>query len=310
MNQNSTKKTIFLIAIIFSGFVVVFLLSGFIEKNRPVLPENYADEDLTLQGARIKGYALGTEGLIADWYWMRALQYLGNKIIENPQARTSLDNLNALNPRLLYPYLDNATALDPRFISAYEFGATVLPAIDKEQAIKLLKKGIEANPDNWQIFHYLGYIYWRLGEYEKASEIYAEGAKTPNAPKFMQMMVAKTKTEGGSRETARAIYQQMYAEAQDAQTKENAELRLLELDSLDERDVIQKVLDAFRLKNNRCAGNWRELYPYFGALNNAEKNLVGFDRNLSPVDPKGFAYQLDITNCQPQLADDSTIPSK
>jgi hypothetical protein len=57
----------------------VFGLSRFVEANRPALPENYADEDLALQGARLKGYALGFEGLIADWYWMKSLQYIGDK---------------------------------------------------------------------------------------------------------------------------------------------------------------------------------------------------------------------------------------
>lgn len=308
MRHNTAKKIILPIVVITGGFVAVFLLSGFIEKNRPAFPESYVDEDLTVQGARLKGYSLGAEGLIADWYWMRSLQYLGDKIVKNPDARISLDNLNSLNPRLLYPYLDNATTLDPRFMSVYEYGATVLPAIDKDQAIKLLKKGIEENPNQWLLYQYLGYIYWRLGDYEQASEIYAQGARIPNAPKFMQMMVAKTKTDGGSRDTARTIYQQMFAEAQDEQTKENAALRLLQLDSLDERDLIQKVLNDFKLKNSRCAANWRELFPYFKTLTDSESKRLRLGENFSPVDPKGFAYKLNVEICQPELADNSTVP--
>lgn len=294
MKQDARKKTLLLIAVIIGGFAAVFSLSGFVEKNRPALPENYADEDLTLQGARLKGFVLGAEGLIADWYWMRSLQYLGNKIVQNNDARIAIDNLTVLNPRLLYPYLDNATALDTRFMSVYEFGATVLPAIDKEQAIKLLKKGIEENPNEWKLYQHLGFIYWRLGEYEKASEIYAQGAKIPGAPNFMQMMVAKTKSEGGSRETARAIYQQMFDEAQDEQSKENARLRLLQLDSMVLEDAIRAVLRNFQAKNGRCVNDWRELFPLIRTvrLPGGESLSVETD-SLAPVDPTGVPYLLD-----------------
>jgi len=294
MKQNATKKSVFLTAVIIGGLVVVFLLSGFIEKNRPALPENYADEDLALQGARLKGFALGAEGLIADWYWMQSLQYLGKKVVENPDARISLDNLNALNPRLLYPYLDNATTLDSRFMSVYEFGATVLPAIDKNQAINLLKKGIDANPNQWQLYQHLGFIYWRLGEYEKASEIYEQGAKIPNTPKFLQMLVAKMKTEGGSRETARTIYQQMFDEAQDEQSKENARLRLLQLDSLIREDAIRSVLQNFQAKTGRCPNEWREIFPLIQKVRLPNGEDLGVDaRSLAPVDPTDVPYIFD-----------------
>lgn len=278
------------------------------------MPEDYADQDLALQGARLKGYSLGFEGLIADWYWMQSLQYLGDKIVRNPDANISLDNLNALNPRLLYPYLDNATTLDPRFTSVYEFGATVLPAIDKEQAIKLLEKGVKDNPSEWKLYQHLGYIYWRLGDFEKASEVYGAGAKIPNAPKFLGMMTAKTKTEGGSRETARAIYRQMYDEAEDSKVKETAQLRLLELDSLDERDAIQMVLQEFQEKNKRCPNDWREVFRFLQKIRLPNGRGLRFDSvSLAPADPTDVSYILSSQNNSCTLHLDfqkSKIPSK
>ena len=237
--KSNSKITSAAIAVILCGFVAVFFLSGFIKENKPELPEKYIDEDLAVQGARLKGYTLGFDGLLADFYWMKSLQYVGDKVIHS-EKEFDLENLTPLNPRLLYPYLDNATTLDPKFMSVYEYGATVLPAIDKTQAIKLAEKGIENNPDYWRLYHNLGFIYWRLGNYEKASEIYAQGAQIKGAPGFMRMMAAKMKLDGGSRDTSRAIYRQILDEAQDEQTKENARVRLLQLDSLDEREIIQK----------------------------------------------------------------------
>ena len=293
MKSNSIKKVSTIVFII-CGFFIVFFLSDFIEKNKPILLEEYADEDLALQGANLKGYAFGFEGLIADWYWMQALQYLGEKIVRNPDTKISLDNLKALNPRLLYPLLDNAVTLDPKFLSVYEYGATVLPAIDKDKAVNLLENGISENPDEWRLYNYLGFIYWREGNYEKASQIYSRGAKLPNAPKFMLFMAAKTKSEGGSRETARTVYQQIFDEAQDDQTKENARLRLLHLDSLDEQDAIRAILKDFQAKTGRCANDWREIFPLIQKARLPNGSDLRVDsKTLAPVDPSEIPYVLD-----------------
>src|SRR4051812_21997307 len=117
MKRNSTQTIISIAALVF-GFGLIFVLSDFIQSHRPNISESYTDEDLALQGAKLKGYSLGFEGLIADWYWIQSLQYVGGKFLK-AEGAVSLDNLKPLNPRLLYPLLDNATDLDPHFLAAY-----------------------------------------------------------------------------------------------------------------------------------------------------------------------------------------------
>jgi tetratricopeptide (TPR) repeat protein len=232
------KDAIIASIVIVCGFAGVFLLSSYLETNRISVPESYADEDLSLQGKKLKGYALGAEGLVADWYWMRALQYVGDKVVKKGIESLNIDDMTELNPRLLYPMLDNATDLDPKLMAAFSYGATILPAIDPQQAIKLTEKGIAANPNEWRLLQYLGYIYWKLKDYEKAGEVYDRGAAIPGAPPFFRMMAARIRTESGSRDLAREIYKQSIAEAPDEQTKTVSEIRLMELDSMDERDAI------------------------------------------------------------------------
>lgn len=293
MSKINRKQFILPAAIIICGYLAIYGLSKFLETVQTAAPDSYADEDLSLQGARLKGYSLGFEGLIADWYWMKSLQYVGDKILKNNQPM-SLDNLKSLNPRLLYPYLDNATTLDPQFIEAYSYGAIVLPAIDREQAIKIAEKGIANNPNKWRLYHYLGYIYWTLKNYEKAAEIYERGAKIEDAPDWMKLMGARMKAEGGSRETARAIYRQMSGEAQDSQIKENAELRLLQLDSLDEQDAIRSALQSFQAKTGRCANDWREIFALIQKIRLPNGSDLGIDsKSLAPVDPTNVPYILN-----------------
>lgn len=299
MNANSKQITNSIALLVF-GFAAIFALSVFLERHRLPLPAGYEDEDLSVQGANLKGYALGFEGLLADWYWMKSLQYIGNKFLES-RENISLENLTPLNPRLLYPYLDNATTLDPKFTGVYEYGAVVLPAIDKEQAIKLTEKGIRSNPNNWRLYQYLGFIYWKLENYPKAAETYEQGAKISGAPPFMRQMAAKMNTDGGSRATARAIYRQMFEESEDQQAKENAALRLQHLDSLDEQEVIQKVLNDFKQKNNRCANNWREILSLLQSAKLPNGADFRVDNQANLVDPSGAPYVLDKQECRVRL---------
>src|SRR6478672_1769692 len=173
MMRDSLLKDIVLPAtIIVGGFAALIVLSSRIDATRPQMPEGYEDTDLNFSGSRLRGFAFGAEGLIADWYWTRALQYIGEKMLKHPDTPIDLEDLSELEPRLLYPLLQNATGLDPHFIAAYSYGAMVLPAIDKQKAIDLTKQGIVNNPDSWRLYQHLAYIYWKLGRYEEASETY------------------------------------------------------------------------------------------------------------------------------------------
>lgn len=304
MKPNQTK-IITAAAIIVFGFAAIFALSRFIEANRPPLPAGFEDSDLALQGAKLKNYSLGFNGLLADLYWMQALQYIGNKALQSKE-KVDMENLRPLNPRLLYPLLDNATDLDPQFMTVYSYGAIVLPAIDPQQAIKFTEKGIRDNPNEWRLYQHLGFIYWKIGDYAKASEVYGEGAKIQGAPAWLNLMSARLKAEGGSRATSREIYQQMLGEAQDEQVRANAALRLLELDSLDERDAIRRALENFKTGNNRCVNNWRELLPHLQTVKLPNGKSFRVDNASNPVDPTGAPYVLDKENCDVKLDKEKT----
>lgn len=291
-------KTVTAATLIVLGLAIAIGLTRYVERVRPALPAGYEDEDLALQGARLKGFAFGAEGLLADWYWMNSLQYLGKKISAVGLSSLNLDDLTPLNPRLLYPYLNNAADLDPRFLAPYSYGATILPAIDMDHAIALTEKGIANNPQNWRLHQYLGYIYWRRGEYEKASEVYGEGARIEGSPVFLKMMSARMKTEGGSRKLARDMYQQIAEESQDDVSRQSAELRLLQIDSLDERDIINPAMQSFREQRGRCINNWRELIPLLSGKKAQSGRELRIDSSDNIVDPGGTPYLIEPKTCE------------
>jgi len=308
MRKGKLNLALTVVAVL-TGFGAVYCLTNFIERNKVSIPEDYYDSDLTLEGKNLKGFALGSEGLLADWYWMRSLQYIGGKLAQSELEHIDVENLTFLKPRLLYPMLDNATDLDPQMMAAYTYGAMVLPAIDPQQAITLTHKAIANNPESWRMYQYLGYIHWRLKDYEKATQAYDKGSQIAASPNFMRMMAANLRTKGGSRETARAMYQQMLDEAQDQQAISNATFRLNEIDSLNERDLLNAELNRSLESLGRCPNSLREIVPRLGDVKLPAGREFRADAAGNIVDPSGAPYLLDRDECEAKIdTARSTIP--
>ncbi len=292
------KSTVLTTVIVISGITASSVLSFGLESDRPALPAEYSDKDLNILGSRIKGFAFGTEGLIADWYYMRALQYIGDKMLNSPDRDVNLDDLRSLNPRLLYPLLNNATDLDPNFLGAYYYGAVVLPAIDGEEAIRLTEKGIDHNPGSWRLYQHLGYIYWKLGQYEKAAEAYETGSHVQGAAPFMHLMAGAMRSEGGSRETARQIFQQLSAGTDDPSVRSTAQRRLTQLNSLDQREAISKVLEDFRTQTGRCPVGLNEIKPLLKSIQLPGNQQFHVDSLGRLCDPYGTPYEMNREDCR------------
>lgn len=296
-------KSVTLGSVVVLGLACAALLVGWTDSLRPPPDPNAIDESLYVNGKTARRISLGFNGLAADWYWMRSLQYVGKKILSHP-GDVALDDLSKLNLKLLAPLLDTATTLDPEFLDPYEYAAIVLPAVDVQEAIRITQKGIAANPNAWRLYQHLGYIYWQQGDYQAASEIYGRGAQIPGAPPWMLAMKAKMTADGGGRNTAREIYTRMFEESADEQVKDMARKHLWLLDSLDQREVLRKVMHAFRDKTGRCPASWTELREVFRVLS------IPVDADGSPLDPSGVPYVLTAGACDVQLNPKSEVPIK
>jgi len=295
-------KTLALALVVVAGMACVAVLVRQIDRLRPPDDPNAADESLYLNGKTARRISLGFNGLAADWYWMRSLQYIGRKLVNDNDV--PIDNLGLHDLKLLAPLLDTATTLDPEFLDPYEYAAVVLPAIDVDQAIRITQKGIDANPNAWRLYHQLGYIYWQQKNYAAASDIYGRGAQIPGAPPWMEAMKAKMVADGGSRATAREIYTRMYEQSTDEKVRDMARKRLLQLDSLEQRDSLRKLFAAYQARAGRCPTSWKELDSVFRALR------VPLDASGAPLDPGGVPYVLRAGACEVDLDPKSEIPMK
>ena len=133
-------------------------------------------------GKVLRTLSLGHQSLLADVYWTRTVQYYGSRLRDH---KTDFS--------LLGPLLDITVTLDPQLTVAYYFGSIFLSekpprgAGDPKHAIALLQHGIVANPDEWRLWHHLGFLYyWELRDYVRAAAAYQAGAKNPKARDWMR----------------------------------------------------------------------------------------------------------------------------
>lgn len=300
---NRTRGDTALLLTVLIGLATVAGMSRWLDARKPAADPSLEEEKLYLNATTVKRLSLGFNGLAADWYWMRSLQYVGAKIIDLPE-NVQLESLGQLDLKLLVPLLDTTTTLDPQFLAPYQYAAAVLPEIDVPAAIRIIRKGIDANPSAWRLYHHLGYIYWQQNDFTAAGEAYGRGAALAGAPAWMAAMKARMLSEGGSRNTAREIYARMYEEASDDLVKDMARRRLLQLDYFDERDALRRLLAGFKSRTGRCPQSWREME---GILRAARARM---DASAAPLDPAGTPYLLVKDKCDIELDPRSEVPSK
>lgn len=223
----------------------------------------------------LKRLSLGYDGLLADIYWTRAVQYFGAK-----------HHAGAAHYQLLAPLLEITTTLDPQLVVAYEFGGNFLAPAPPygaglpQKAIELVESGIRSNPNEWRLYYQLGFIrYMDLGDYDGAADAFNRGSQVPNAHPWLKVLAAQMAQHAGNWQTARMLWGTTYTTTHDSDIKANAlaHLRALQVD----QDVI--TLETLVAKYQKMAG-----HP---PRSISDLVAAGLLRGVPP-DPLGHPYRL------------------
>ena len=141
------------------------------------LPRPQPLEELSYypSGRWLEPMALGHAETAADLAWLRAVQYYG--------AHRLKDNQFGRLPHVF----DVLTSLAPRFLAAYGFGAFALGQEGRsfDDGVRLMEKGLEANPTSGRLAFELGFLYFvRPGgrDLPHAYEYFAQAARQADAP--------------------------------------------------------------------------------------------------------------------------------
>lgn len=263
------------------ALIVVAILLTAAAKVQVVRDDRYAAvASVTLEdtlyitsGKALRRMTAGYQALTADVYWIRSIQYYGDRQ-RDPQAHQD-------GFKLLYPLLDLTTTLDPHFNIAYRFGAIFLsePAPGgpgrPDLAIALLEKGLKESPERWEYPMDIGFVhYWHTHDYQSAADWFERAGQIAGAPWWLKSMAATTRVRGGDRDASRAMWQEIGRTAGNDWLRHAAERALLQLRALDEIDVLQRQVDLVTPPNGVAPNDWAPVFHGRGV----------------PMDPSGVPY--------------------
>ena len=234
------------------------------------------EEALYVPSPRIlQRMSLGYNGLLADIYWTRAVQYFG-----------SHHHAHARAYKLLEPLLDITTTLDPHLTVAYEFGATFLAqkppegAGDPDAAVRLVERGVRENPSAWRLYYSLGFIhYFERHDYAAAADAFDRGSRVPGAYHWMKVMAAEMSQHAGNLQTSRFLWSNLYETTNNDEIKINAAKHLRALQVDEEVSALEKLTADFHQRSGRWPASWAEMVA------------GGFLRGI-PIDPTRKPYRL------------------
>ncbi|HMJ22340.1 MAG TPA: hypothetical protein VK513_10545 [Terriglobales bacterium] len=223
----------------------------------------------------LKKMSLGYDGLLADIYWTRAVQYFGSKHHEGAQDFA-----------LLAPLLEITTTLDPHLLVAYEYGSNFLAPPPPsgggmpERAIDLEEFGIRHNPNEWRLYYNEGFIrYMELKDYAGAAAVFARGARVPNAHPFLAILAGNMAEHAGDQQMARMMWSTTYQSSKDNNVRANAAAHLRALQVEDAVTELEALAARYRQQTGRFPASFSELQ--------AAGLLPG-----TPIDPLGHSYKL------------------
>ena len=241
-------------------------------------------------GKLLKRMSLGYDGLLADFYWTRAVQYFG-------RAHQAGDR----GYRLLGPILQITSELDPHLLPTYEYGSLFLAqkppdgAGDAHAAVELVKRGIVNNPDEWRPYCTLGFIYsTELKDYAGAADAFRRGSQIPGAHAWLAVMAANMARHGGELDTSRYLWSTIARTTRDEKIMLNALKHLRALEAEQDIQQLQQMVRDYQDETGHAPANWNELV--------AARWLLRV-----PHDPTGRAYRLEA-NGEVSLEDPKAIP--
>jgi tetratricopeptide (TPR) repeat protein len=225
---------------IFGGLALSLSLSVFAKSH---LDEAAADAQhapplLVPSAPLVLTLTLGQESFAADIFWLRALEYFGDR-------RNKGEHFAGVTP-----LFDLITDLDPHFCAPYERAGLMLTTNDVERvgdANRLLRKGMTYCPDDGYIPFVLGFnLYFFQRKFDEAGDVLMKAAALPNTPEFVAGLAARVKAQAGDLESAEVFVEQFLDHEDDPRLKSELSERLAQIKT----ERVLRVIDAALLRAN------------------------------------------------------------
>jgi tetratricopeptide (TPR) repeat protein len=144
--------------------------------------------------------------------------------------------------------------LDPHYVDAYWLGALIMTVEAKDLAagLRLLDKGIAANPDKWILPYLAAWESYRAGDYQRAADYFRRAAEVPDAPPAVMRMRAGMISKAGDLKTALSLWRQVLEDPRsDEASVEIARRQVRDLQLRSDLRDLQSAVNRFRIENGR-----------------------------------------------------------
>lgn len=240
-------------------------------------------EPPALPAAAVRLMSLGFQSAAADVSYLGAIQIFGDPSFGKVPLPERIQRSRALARLLEY-----STDLDPPFAYAYVFGAVTIPVpvpdrptANVDEAVHLLRKGVDAVPDDWRVPFHLGYLLAReKHDFAGAAVAMGAAARRPGHPEYLPLLATRLAAHGGAVETGLDLARAMLANAETDEQRAELRERVLLLVMEQQLRALEQAAERFRTREGRFP-------PDPAAL------VAAGDLAAVPEEPHGGAYAFD-----------------
>ena len=222
-------------------------------------------------GKYLKVTAMGHPEVMADLIYIWSIQYYSN--YEAVDRFKYLDHI----------YSQVISELDPHYIDPYLIGAMIMSieSGDHEMALKLLDKGIGANPDEWILAFDAGFLcYDKLRDYPRAAGYFEKALRSTDAPNVIRRLHAEMYNKMGDKRTSLEYWTQVYDEAETDYVRDVAWRHVHDLRIEVDLESLRQAIGAYTRARGTPPLNLEAL---------VKAGLV----SKVPLDPEGSPYAYD-----------------
>lgn len=198
----------------FGGIALVLGLVLVTVRVQPFVQRPYLHTNLYLpSGKFVQQASLGYSELAGDMVWFQAVQYFGGYA----KSEHDLAYFSGL--------IDIVNELDPHFVFPYVFGAVVLAQDlrDMDRGVRVLKRGMERNPENWELPFQIGFLYYTIKrDRPMAAHYFDLASRLPGGEERAARFAAFVYSRAGHTETSIRMWEEIERDADQPYMREMA----------------------------------------------------------------------------------------
>ncbi|HIF95237.1 MAG: hypothetical protein ABGX04_04485 [Myxococcales bacterium] len=196
--------------------------TGWAHSRLPITSRGDLGESFVPRPAVARSMAFGFRSLLADFYWLQAVQVVGGIEAVDVEKASHLGKL-----------VDVVTTLNPHVGHPYRFAAVWLTHNEElvREGNRLLRRAIENHPDDWRHHFYLGFNhFFYLFDYAAAAAALEVAMSLPDSPRYLPRLVARLKSHRADIDISEIFLREILRTTEDEETKVMLQIALDEIE--------------------------------------------------------------------------------